>query len=117
MHPAHSKLVTRTDGLLLVLVVWALLWSVGAGQSLSGADGASGTEVNRALSDQIRADDGGVVWAESYSRQFPGCVALALWPPDEKPVAVVTRASDGEVTRLEPHAPAHTWGHVIGACR
>jgi hypothetical protein len=104
MHPAHSKLVTRTDGLLLVLVVWALLWSVGAGQSVSVAD-------------RIRADDVGVVWAESYSRQFPGCVALALWPPDEKPVAVVTRASDGEVTRLEPHAPAHTWGHVIGACR
>src|SRR5688572_4791438 len=37
------------------------------------------------------------VWKAAYSERYPGCVANALWPPGEAPVAVVTRTPDGRV--------------------
>jgi hypothetical protein len=56
------------------------------------------------------------VWKDSYSKRFPGCVALVLWPADQRPVAYVTRTADGAVSRVlaDQGVPA---GSTIGACR
>src|SRR3954466_12950738 len=40
------------------------------------------------------------VWKDSYSRRFPGCVSLVLWPAGQQPVAYVTRTSAGALNRV-----------------
>ncbi len=40
------------------------------------------------------------VWKESYSRRFPGCVAVLLWPPQEVPRALVVRNRDGALVQM-----------------
>ncbi len=60
-------------------------------------------------------------WRASYSRRFPGCVALLLWPRDEQPRALVVRAPDGRLELLSVREAALTAGHgrfrTLGACR
>jgi len=56
------------------------------------------------------------VWKDSYSRRFPGCVALVLWPADQRPVAYVTRSADGAVNRVRADLGVPR-GSTIGACR
>jgi len=56
------------------------------------------------------------VWKDSYSRRFPGCVALVLWPADQQPVAYVTRTADGAVSRVRAGLAVAS-GSTIGACR
>jgi hypothetical protein len=67
-----------------------------------------------------REDAGGdtSAWKESYSRRYPGCVSMALWPVDEQPVALVTRGPGGEVRRVPVDRPVpHAGDRPIGACR
>jgi hypothetical protein len=63
-------------------------------------------------------------WKASYSRQFPGCVAVVLWPDDERPEAVVVRLPSGDVVRISRQAASHGAlqhdryedARIIGAC-
>jgi hypothetical protein len=63
------------------------------------------------------------VWDAGYSERYPGCVASALWPAGETPVAVVTRTAQGRVARVavddqrRPLAPLPAGARTIGACR
>ena len=63
------------------------------------------------------------VWKAAYSERYPGCVANALWPVGERPVAVVTRTPDGRVERVavderrRPLGALPAGGRPIGACR
>ena len=109
MHTPRSTLATTTNPLVLVTVTWALLWGFGAGQTALVAPGESASGI-ASLGDQT-------VWEESWSARYPGCVSLALWPQDEQPVAVVTRTSDGTVSRVAADRVARTEGRVVGACR
>lgn len=65
-------------------------------------------------------------WDASYSRQFPSCVALVLWPERERPVAFVVKRG-AEVERMSVRAAYHALSprhasrtddvRIIGACR
>ena len=55
-------------------------------------------------------------WKDSYSRRFPGCVSLVLWPADQQPVAYITRSADGAVNRVRADLGVPS-GSTIGACR
>jgi hypothetical protein len=57
------------------------------------------------------------MWKDSYSRRFPGCVSLVLWPADQLPVAYVTRTNDGALSRVRAELGAPATGTTIGACR
>src|SRR3954454_24188706 len=57
------------------------------------------------------------VWKDSYSRRFPGCVSLVLWPSDQTPTAYLTRTSDGALSRVSTDRGAPATGTTIGACR
>jgi hypothetical protein len=56
------------------------------------------------------------IWRESWSERFPGCVATVLWPPAERPVALVTRDPAGRVARVPARAAVDD-EHTVGACR
>ena len=109
MQTRRSTLSTTTNPLVLVTVVWALLWGFGATQTELVTPERSPAG--------IASVDGETVWEESWSARYPGCVALALWPQDEQPVAVVTRADDGTVARVPADRLGRTQGRVVGACR
>lgn len=107
---------TTASPLVLVVLLWGLLWGIGAQQLESigpGGPADLGTRVTGIASEDV--------WQASWSERFPGCVALALWPQDEQPRAVVTRGSGGDVARVAPEAAADAGqrGHVrvVGACR
>jgi len=57
------------------------------------------------------------VWKDSYSKRFPGCVSLVLWPADQQPVAFVMRTSAGALDRVSADLGAPAAGATIGACR
>ncbi len=115
MTSVRTAVSTTTNPLVLVVLTWALLWGFGAGQLPLGA-GAPSTAVERPTS--AWADvDADAVWSESYSARFPGCVALVLWPAEERPRALIVRQGDGRVRQVAPEAIEHTTGNVIGACR
>ena len=59
------------------------------------------------------------VWRASWSERFPGCVAMVLWPPGERPAAFVTRSPDGAVQRLAVGTARRVplGDRVVGACR
>src|SRR3954451_1540148 len=59
---------------------------------------------------------GAPAWKDSYSRRFPGCVALVLWPAGQLPVAYVTRTADGAVSRVSAGHGGPS-GSTTGACR
>jgi hypothetical protein len=115
MHPVRTTLTSTTNPLVLVVLVWALLWGYGATQVAMPGDGhphGHGAEA-RVLA-ELEAD---TVWESTWSQRFPGCVALALWPQHESPVALVTRTSDGRVDKVAPAAVEQQPGRVVGACR
>ena len=64
-----------------------------------------------------RYDEPEPIWRESWSERFPGCVATVLWPPAERPVAVVTRDPSGRVARVESARAAVDGARTVGACR
>lgn len=109
MHTPRSTLSTTTNPVVLVTLTCALLWGFGATQ-------ASLVTPQRST-EGIGALEGQAVWEESWSARFPGCVALALWPRDERPVAVVTRTADGTVSRVAADGLGRTEGRAVGACR
>ncbi len=109
MHAPRSTLSTTTNPLVLVMVTWALLWGFGATQTALVVPEESTSGIG-----SLEAE---TVWDESWSARFPGCVALALWPQDEQPVAVVTRTADGTVSRVAADELGRTEGRVVGACR
>lgn len=113
MHTVRSTLTTTTNPLVLVVLVWALLWGFGATQVALPTGPAAPPEgsATSALADV----DAQALWQASWSEQFPGCVARALWPQDERPVALLTRGPDGEVARVAPRASRS--GQVVGVCR
>ncbi len=57
------------------------------------------------------------IWRESWSERFPGCVATVLWPPAERPVAVVTRDPEGRVARVDAARVAVDDARTVGVCR
>jgi hypothetical protein len=57
------------------------------------------------------------IWRESWSERFPGCVATVLWPPAERPVAVVTRDPAGRVARVDVARATVGDARTVGACR
>ena len=113
MHPVRSTLSTTTNPLVLVALTWALLWGYGATQVPLSLD----PPVSHAeqASEAARGYGAEAVWEESWSERHPGCVALALWPADEQPTALLAR-DGGDVTRI-PTAGAPAGGEVVGACR
>ncbi len=114
MHPVRDTLTTTANPLVLVALTWALLWGYGASQVPMTLDhpGAHADRAAGAASGFASES----VWDESWSERYPGCVALALWPTDEKPVALVVRAVGGGVARVSP-AAVQAPGRVVGACR
>ena len=63
-----------------------------------------------------------VPWKESWSKRYPGCVSVLLWPQDERPVAVVAKRPDGSITRVavrgtKPFAAVPSGARPVGACR
>lgn len=107
MRPTRTALGTTTNPLVVVVVTWALLWGHGTGLVPAPSLQRPSQDAAAALADPV--------WESSWSRRFPGCVALALWPQDERPVALVTRSPDGVITREPPRRP--NAGPVVGACR
>ena len=57
------------------------------------------------------------IWRESWSERFPGCVATVLWPPGERPVALVTRDPAGQLSRVSVAEAAAGAARTVGACR
>lgn len=114
MHTVRTTLTTTANPLALVVLVWALVWGFGATQVTTvpaGPDAAQGDSAAGSLG----AVESDTLWQSSWSERFPGCVALALWPRDERPVALVTRGAGGEVARVSPEA--RSLDRVVGACR
>ena len=70
------------------------------------------------------AADQATTWRASYSRRFPGCVALVLWPRYERPAAVLVREPGRvsmmtmreAVVRLRLADTPHEV-ELVGACR
>ncbi len=95
--PAPSALVSFTGALaragallaLLAVVSVAYLTTLGA-REVHRYDGPPGPT----------ADSGHAVWKEAWSRRFPGCVALLLWPSHEVPRALVVRDGKGDLRQL-----------------
>ena len=63
-------------------------------------------------------------WRSAYSRRFPDCVAVVLWPRTETPTALVIRTDHGRVRRvgLRGRAAQEAFAvlqrsSLIGACR
>lgn len=124
---AVLRMVPRTAGVLALLVV---------GSSLGGLDHDPLAPPAERPTDQARAvrpPSAGAaakpgrslseLWKPAYSERYPGCVPAVLWPADEKPVAVLTMAPDGRVTRVAIDAqrrlasPVPAAARTIGACR
>lgn len=59
----------------------------------------------------------GQAWKQSYSERYPGCVSVAVWPAEERPVAVIAQSPDGDVERIPTGAATARSGRIIGACR
>jgi hypothetical protein len=80
--------------------------------------GASEEEPVGAAADQATS------WRASYSRRFPGCVALVLWPRRERPAGVLVREHGTlavmtlreAVVRLRLADSPHEV-EMVGACR
>jgi hypothetical protein len=102
--------MSRTSPPVLVVLTWAMLWGFGMGE-LEPRFPHRSSPVERLPGMQADA-----VWRSSWSEQFPGCVALALWPRDEQPHALVVRTPRGSVA-LVPPAGGAAQDRVIGACR
>lgn len=115
MPPVRTTLATTTNPLVLVAVVWTLLWGYGATQvAMPGDASLHGHGADSRVLSELEADR---VWESSWSQRFPGCVALALWPQHETPVALVTRSPVGEIAKVAPTASDQQPGRVVGACR
>lgn len=113
MHVVRSTLSTTTNPLVLVALTWALLWGYGATKvPLSLETPASHAQQ---ASEAARGYGANAVWEESWSERYPDCVALALWPDEEKPTALLARDGGG-VTRIPAAAPP-AGTQVVGACR
>lgn len=115
MLPTRSALTTTANPVVLVVATWALLWGYGATQV--PAPDPVGPSDRADVRDAANAVGAHPAWRDAWSRRFPGCVALALWPQDERPVAVVTLDGRGEVARLSPGADVPAGSRVVGACR
>lgn len=115
MSTVRTTLTTTTNPLVLVALVWALVWGFGATQVVLPAD--SGTGPDSGAASALADVDADTLWQSSWSERFPGCVALALWPSDARPVAVLTRGSDGEVAKVDPSSVPQADHRVVGACR
>ena len=102
------SMLLRSVGVLAILAV----------PMLSGLGVVAGSPLTER--EQQRTDQ---VWKAAYSERFPGCVPTVLWPADERPVAVVTRAPDGRIDRVAVDAerrlvhPLPAGAETIGACR
>lgn len=119
----------RTSGLRFTrtlrraLVLPAVLFMV-ATAYLVGVTVHHGNEAQAAVRAGT-ADETATVWPAAWSRRFPGCVALVLWPDHETPRAVLLRDESGGVTpmtvrdaamRLRLAGPADEV-RLVGACR
>ncbi len=109
-------LPTTTSPLVLVVLLWGLLWGIGA-QQLAPL----GPAQTSPLHDRVAGVATEELWQPAWSERYPGCVALALWPQDEQPLAVLTRSRGGDVARVAPEAAASADRRpdvrVVGACR
>jgi hypothetical protein len=100
---------TRTFVVLMLLVV-ALM---------QGAPGATVTDA----AESPGSSPAQPLWKAEYSRDYPGCVSMLLWPTDEVPVAFLTRSASGEVARVSVESLALLSAEqnasplAIGACR
>jgi hypothetical protein len=103
--------MSSTSPPVLVVLTWAMLWGFGMGELEPRLPDRS-----TSVEELLPGLQGDAVWRSSWSEQFPGCVALALWPRDEQPHALVVRTLQGSVAQV---APGHgdPQDRVIGACR
>ena len=118
-------MVPRTVGVLALLLV---------GSALGGLDQDAVAPPVERPADQARSShpsaqqppasrSASSLWREAYSERYPGCVPAVLWPADERPVAVLTRAPDGRIVRValddarHPVRPVPAAVRTIGACR
>ena len=118
--PAPSALVSFTGALARLGALLALLTVVSA--AYLNTLGTREAHRYDAPPGQT-ADTRHAVWKESWSRRFPGCVALLLWPPREVPRALVVRDGTGPLRQLSVRqAVVEVRGggprpDTVGACR
>ena len=115
----------RTTGfaptLARALVLPAVLFVLAAGHLVTVTVQAAGE--NRTVS--TTHVDRDPVWRASYSRRFPGCVALVLWPQREIPRALLVRDRAGTVAAMTVREAAVRLRtadrsddvRAVGACR
>jgi hypothetical protein len=115
MSTVRTTITTTTNPLVLVALVWALVWGFGATQLALPAESGPGPDSGAASA--LADVDTDALWQSSWSERFPGCVALALWPHDERAVAVLTRGPGGAVVRSAPSSGVQPGHQVVGACR
>ena len=69
----------------------------------------------------VAGDRSQPVWREAWSRRFPGCVAVLLWPRDEAPRALVVRDGRARLTEVPVRQALLRSGEpgrrVVGVCR
>lgn len=113
-HPPGA-LVSLTAAVTRSVAVLAVLGAVSAAYLL--ALGAHGIHP-KATTD---APAGHEVWRESYSRRFPGCVAVVLWTPGAVPRALVVRDRRGALSEVSAQEAAVRFRdgdlRAVGACR
>lgn len=56
------------------------------------------------------------MWLDSYSRRFPGCVSLVLWPAGRQPAAYLARAADGRLRLIDAGRAVPPNLTTMGAC-
>jgi hypothetical protein len=117
---APRALLGFTVAVTRVVAVLALLGTLSAVYLLALGERTTGPQVPG-----TRLPAGAQVWKESYSRRFPRCVAVVLWPPREPPRALVLRDRWGSLTevptrqaevRLRDRAPGARLT-TVGMCR
>ena len=114
---SFTALLTRA---LLTSVTVATVTMVGALGTINASESSSTDSARHPRADATTTEsEGQSVWKEEYSRRYPGCVSMALWPSEESPVAFVTRGPEGQVSRVEVSRSFRlppAW-QAIGACR
>lgn len=114
-HPPGA-LVSLTVALTRSVALLAVLAAL-SGAYLLALD-AHGTRPHVPATDTPAGHD---IWRESYSRRFPGCVAVVLWTPGAVPRALLVRDRRGTLSKVSPQEAAVRFrdgeARAVGMCR